>query len=212
MTGQTSESRGGLREPVLPIAAIVDGGDQALMARIVARDSTALAALYDRHSRLLFGVACRMLQNRGDAEEVLQEVFLVAWTRASTYNRVLGSPVAWLVRITRNRAIDRLRTCRATSRVEARFDAPAPAPSPESAMERTESQRRVTGALCALSPEQRDLIQTAYFEGLSQSELAARFRLPLGTVKTRIRAGMKILREALDSAQRPVGGAMASIS
>lgn len=189
----------------MPMGATGDASDQELFARILARDSRAIADLYDRHSRLLFSVAYRMLQNRGDAEEVLQEVFLAIWTRGSTYNQALGSPAAWLVLTTRTRAIDRLRTQRADHHVEARLDAPEPVPTPESAAQRTDSQRMVAKALGEISPGQRELIQTAYFEGLSQSELAARFQLPLCTVKTRIRAGMKSLREALDPVCSPVG-------
>lgn len=189
--------------------ATVCASDHELLARIVARDSCAIADLYDRYSRLLFSLAYRMLQNRGDAEEVLQEVFLAVWTRVSTYNQALGSPAAWLVRITRNRAIDRLRSHRAHHRVEAHLDLQGSVQTPESAAQRTESRRMVAKALRALSPGQRELIQTAYFEGLSQSELAVRFQLPLGTVKTRIRAGMKSLRQALDPMYSPVGRVIA---
>src|SRR5919198_1761925 len=83
--------------------------DIALIDRIVARDERALAELYDRHSRLLFGLILRVLRNRSEAEDVLQEAFMQVWTRAETYNVALGSPAAWLVRVARNRAIDRLR-------------------------------------------------------------------------------------------------------
>jgi len=82
--------------------------DIALLERIVARDERAVADLYDRHNRLLYGLILRILRDRGEAEEVLQEVFVLVWTRAETYNIALGSPAAWLVRVARNRAIDRL--------------------------------------------------------------------------------------------------------
>ena len=106
--------------------------DIMLIERIVARDGSAVGELYDRHNRLLFGLILRILRDRGEAEEVLQEVFVQAWTRCETYNQELGSPAAWLVRIARNRAIDRLRAN--TVRLRAVESAPEPeaAESPES--------------------------------------------------------------------------------
>ena len=98
--------------------------DIALLDRIVARDEAAVGELYDRHSRLLFGLVLRILRDRSEAEEVLQEVFVLVWTRAETYNVSLGSPAAWLVRIARNRAIDRLRSN--TVRLRAVEEAPGP--------------------------------------------------------------------------------------
>ena len=83
--------------------------DIALIARIVARDATSVGELYDRHSRLLYGLILKIIKDRSEAEELLQEVFVQVWTRADTYNVQLGTPIAWLVRIARNRAIDRLR-------------------------------------------------------------------------------------------------------
>ncbi len=180
------------------------GVDLLLIERIASRDAAAVAALYDRHARLLFGLISRILQDRSEAEEVLQEVFLTAWTRADTYDRELGSPVAWLVRIARNRAIDRLRSNQVRRRVAE--DAPAgdPVEDPEAAAMRTERRGVVNRALDRLPPDQRALIETAYFSGLSQSELAARFNLPLGTVKTRVRAALKALREALQQHAAPI--------
>jgi RNA polymerase sigma-70 factor (ECF subfamily) len=171
--------------------------DIALIERIVARDERAVADLYDRHCRLLYGLILRILRDRAEAEEVLQEVFVLVWTRAETYNVALGPPAAWLVRVARNRAIDRLRAN--TVRLRAVESAPEPvaAESPESRASLSEQQRAVAKALDTLPPEQRVLIEQAYFLGLTQSELAARFKLPLGTVKTRIRTAMLALREQL---------------
>jgi RNA polymerase sigma-70 factor (ECF subfamily) len=171
--------------------------DIALVDRIVARDPSAIAELYDRHSRLLFGLIFRILKERGEAEDVLQEVFLSVWRRAESYSPSLGSPVGWLVGIARNRAIDRLRANRARLRA---MDVTFPPPlvdNPESQAAREERQRDVTRALRALPAEQRTLIEEAYFLGLTHSELAARFCLPLGTVKTRVRMGMVALRQQL---------------
>ena len=173
--------------------------DVALVERIVAREERAVAELYERHSRLLFGLIRRILGDRSEAEEVLQEVFLAVWTRAETYNVALGSPAGWLVRIARNRGIDRLRAKGVRERaVDASYTSPV-VDSPESGAARSEQQRVVWCALQALPADQRELIEHAYFLGLTHSELAARFRLPLGTVKTRIRTGMLTLREQLQN-------------
>jgi RNA polymerase sigma-70 factor (ECF subfamily) len=171
--------------------------DIALLDRIVARDERAVGELYDRHNRLLFGLILRILRDRSEAEEVLQEVFVLVWTRAETYNVALGPPAAWLVRIARNRAIDRLRSNNVRLRAVESAPIPEPAQSPESSAALSQQQRAVRQALDTLPPDQRVLIEHAYYMGLTQSELAERFKLPLGTVKTRVRTGMMALREQL---------------
>ena len=163
--------------------------DIALLNRVIARDAAAIGELYDRHSRLLFGLILRILRDRSEAEEVLQEVFVQVWTRADTYNVELGVPAAWLVRIARNRAIDRLRANTVRARTVEATPLPPPVESPETRAALSEQQRAIARALDALPPEQRQLIECAYFQGLTQSELAERFSLPLGTVKTRVRTG-----------------------
>jgi len=170
------------------------GADIALFERVATCDQSALGELYDRHSRLLFGLILRILKDQGDAEEVLQEVFVQAWTRASTYNAALGSPAGWLVGIARNRAIDRLRAKTVRLRAAEAVPMPPPIETPEVRASLSERQRDVQRALDALPSEQRELIEQAYFLGLTQSELAARFSLPLGTVKTRVRTGLLALR------------------
>ena len=182
--------------------------DVQLLQRIVARDPTAVAGLYDRHSTVVFGMIMRILRNRADAEDVLQEVFVRVWTRATTYDQRLGTPAAWLIRMARNRAIDRLRAKRTRSAIDGVEPPEAAVPeraasaaaSPEALAEWREQTDTIRGALGALPPEQRDLIAAAFFEGYTHSELAARFQLPLGTVKTRIRAGMLTMREHLEHA------------
>jgi RNA polymerase sigma-70 factor (ECF subfamily) len=180
--------------------------DVELLQRVVLRDATAVAALYDRHSHLLFGVIMRILRNRPDAEEVLQEVFVRVWARADTYDERLGSPDAWLTRMARNRAIDRLRARQTrgdvavpdTAEAAAKELLPDPQPTPERAAQESERTGTVRSALDALPEQQRVLIAAAFFEGYTHSELAARFGLPLGTVKTRIRNGMLAMREHLE--------------
>jgi RNA polymerase sigma-70 factor, ECF subfamily len=171
--------------------------DVALVRRIVARDAAAVGELYDRHSRLLYGLILRIVRDRSEAEEILQEVFVQVWTRADTYDVLIGPPVAWLVRIARNRAIDRLRANTVRARTIEATPLPPPISTPEAHMAVTEQQRAVARALDALPGEQRQLIEAAYFLGLTQSELAERFALPLGTVKTRVRTGMMTLRREL---------------
>jgi RNA polymerase sigma-70 factor (ECF subfamily) len=177
------------------------------LERIASRDDAALAELYDRHSRLAYAVIRRILQNPSDAEEVLQETFVRVWSRAETYDARLGSPAAWVVRIARNRAIDRLRAGQARADV----NAPVPAPdddaavpelpthdTPESALHSTYAARAVRGAVAALPAAQRMLIEAAFFEGYTHQELSTRFGVPLGTVKTRIRNGLVSLRVRLE--------------
>jgi RNA polymerase sigma-70 factor, ECF subfamily len=181
--------------------------DLSLLQRIAARESTALAELYDRHSRLLFGLILRIVRDRGDAEEILQEAFVRVWTRAEIYDARMGGPLPWIVRVARNCAIDRLRARRVRAAVHApaidltTVEAATPASStqtPEAAVLEAERRRTLTGALAGLPPEQRQLIEAAFFEGHTHSELAQRFALPLGTVKTRIRAGMMAMRQSLE--------------
>ena len=178
--------------------------DVRLIERIVGRDPSALAELYDRHCRLLFTLILRILRDRGEAEDVLQEVFVRVWDSADRYDSALGTPAAWLARISRNRAIDRLRSraVRADVQVrEAEHAVPQPDPGasadPEGLAVTSQQRKAIAGALATLPDNQRALIESAFFEGYTQSELAERFNLPLGTVKTRIRAGMQTLRRAL---------------
>jgi RNA polymerase sigma-70 factor, ECF subfamily len=188
------------------VSGSTSAADVALLDRIARRDQTGLAELYDRHCRLLFSLILRILRDRGESEDVLQEVFVRVWDRADSYNPSLGTPAAWLVRISRNRAIDRLRarTVRAgihAPEVERPEQAPdlAPQANPEQFAASSEERRVIVDAIAALPSEQRQLIESAFYGGYTQSELAERFDLPLGTVKTRIRTGMQSLRRALAS-------------
>src|ERR1700730_9901596 len=125
----------------------------ALLGRVIARDGRAIGELYDRHSRLLYGLILRILRNRSEAEEVLQEVFVQVWTRADTYNVELGAPVAWLVRIARNRAIDQIRANSVRARTVEASPLPAPVETPEARAVMSEQQRAVTRALDTLPSE-----------------------------------------------------------
>jgi RNA polymerase sigma-70 factor, ECF subfamily len=174
--------------------------DISLIERVGARDERAVGELYDRHSALLYSLIFRILRDRGLAEDVLQEVFVAVWTRIDTYNAALGSPVAWLVRIARNRAIDRLRATGARLRAtESAVGDGVYEITPEDRASAGEQWRAAAKVLEALPREQRLLIEDAYFLGLTHSELAERYGVPLGTVKTRIRSGMQTLRQSLTS-------------
>ena len=186
-----------------------DPTDLSLLQRIAARDTSAVAELYDRHSRLLFGLILRIVRDRGEAEEILQEAFVRVWTRAEMYDARIGGPLPWIVRLARNCAIDRLRARRVRATVDApaidfaAVEAAAPATSiqtPEAAVLIAERRRTLTDALAGLPAEQRQLIEAAFFEGYTHSELAQRFGLPVGTVKTRICAGMIAMRKKLEHA------------
>jgi RNA polymerase sigma-70 factor (ECF subfamily) len=185
--------------------------DLGLLQRIVARDERALAELYDRHSRIVFAVIRRILRTTADAEDVLQETFVRVWSRADTYDPQLGSPATWLVRIARNRSVDRLRAQRARAGVDAPMpggSAPDVMPTPVAAasdrpdvwIQDAAAAAAIRGALARLPEAQRVLIEAAFFEGYTHQELATRFDVPLGTIKTRIRSGLITLRSHLEQA------------
>jgi RNA polymerase sigma-70 factor (ECF subfamily) len=184
--------------------------DVSLINRVMARDAEALGKLYDRHSRLMFGLILRVLRTRDEAEEVLQDAFVQVWNRAETYKAELGTPIQWLVRIARNRAIDRRRANSVRARTLDSVEWTLPSsqgPGPEAHAALSEQQRVLARALEGLRAEERELLESAYFLGFTQSELAERFNLPLGTVKTRIRNALSTLRGSL---QQSLAGAPGS--
>jgi RNA polymerase sigma-70 factor, ECF subfamily len=172
-----------------------------LVGQIAQGDQAALAHLYDTTNRLVFGLILRVLGETGAAEEVLLDVYTQVWRQAATYDIQRGSPLAWLTTIARSRAIDRLRSGWQTQQRQESLDVvtdrETAAASPEEATVLSERQRLVKQALAQLSPEQREVIELAYYSGLSHTEIAAKLGQPLGTVKTRTRLGMLKLRDAL---------------
>jgi RNA polymerase sigma-70 factor (ECF subfamily) len=193
------------RRAVLPESS--HASDHRLLQCVARGDTAALAELYDRHSRLVFSVILRILRSRSDAEDVLQEVFVRVWTRADSYDERLGVPAAWLTRIARNRSIDRLRAKRARGETLPPLGDPgehAEAPqavtheTPELLAREAATASGIRVALAELPAAQRALIEAAFFDGYTHQELAARFTLPLGTVKTRIRSGLSAMRERLE--------------
>ncbi|MEO7272099.1 MAG: sigma-70 family RNA polymerase sigma factor [Vicinamibacterales bacterium] len=182
-------------------AAVARQADAAIVGRIAAGDRTAMAELYDRHSDVVFSLACRIVRLPADAEDVVQEVFTQAWRQASRYDATRASAAAWLLNITRTRAIDRLRAARTRQRIsggDERLElAPATGESQEDLVIGGERAERVRAALAILGDAQRTAIDLAYFGGLTHFEIAERLSEPLGTVKTRIRSGLMKLRDAL---------------
>jgi RNA polymerase sigma-70 factor, ECF subfamily len=172
------------------------------LIRSVARgDQSALAELYDRSSRVAFGLIVRVLGDPAMAEEVTLDVYTQVWRQATAYDSSRGTPLAWLLTIARTRAIDRLRSGKQERQRSEPLDSAdtvkAATGDPEQTSALSEQQRIVQGALAGLSQDQREVIELAYFQGLSQSEIASTLGQPLGTVKTRTRLGLIKLRETL---------------
>ena len=172
-----------------------------LVERCAQGEQAALATLYDATNRLIYGLILRVLGDAGTAEEVLLDVYTQVWRQAASYDAHRGSPVAWLTTIARSRAIDRLRSGWQTQQRQESLDVitdrETVAASPEEMTMMSERQRIVWQVMTTLSPEQREVIELAYYSGLSHSEIAAKLGQPLGTVKTRTRLGMMKLRDAL---------------
>ena len=174
-----------------------------LIRRIIQRDEKALGALYDRYAKLLFSFILSVVKKQEEAEDVLQELFVQIWEKASSFDVNRGNVYTWLFTLARNRAIDRLRSKqhRAEGRSDPDFQIeliPNPLdPSPFDAVVMREQAETVRTALQNIPQDQREVIQIAYFGGLSQSEIAASLNVPLGTVKTRMRQGMKKLLNQL---------------
>jgi RNA polymerase sigma-70 factor, ECF subfamily len=177
--------------------------DAVLLRQVLEQRPEALSELYDRHAPTLLALCRRILDGAGDAEEVLQEVFLHVWNNAGRYDAARSSVSTWLVLITRSRAIDRLRSRKVVERVHeaAHLESPGEHASPEGveSVFHRERRQRVKAELDRLPPEQKQVLEMAFYEGLSQSEIAERADLPLGTVKTRTLLAMKKLRSALRS-------------
>ena len=176
-----------------------DVHDIELLEAIAVRDEAALGRLYDRYRVILFGLLMRILNNREEAEDVLQEVFLQVWRKATDFDQTRGRPFTWLVTLARSRGIDRLRTLAARERLAEAGARQSSEEISDAASDAFKSEQRdlVTDALAQLPDEQKRPIMLAYFDGLTQSEIATRLGTPLGTVKTRMRTGLMRLRELL---------------
>lgn len=175
--------------------------DRALSDRLARGDRDALSAIYTTHASVVLAVVLRLVRDRAEAEEVVQETFLEAWRRAAQYQPERANVAAWLVTIAKSRAIDRLRsrgTVDRTLDVERRAT-PEDSRAPDEALDAVRARTVVRQQVARLPPEQRALLELAWDEGLSQSEIAAKTGLPLGTVKTRTRAALLTLHAELKS-------------
>jgi RNA polymerase sigma-70 factor, ECF subfamily len=186
-----------------------NAADRATMARMAAGDEAALAELYDRHARPVYSLALRIVGRPEDADDVTQQVFTQAWRSAARYEPTRGAVAAWLLMMSRSRALDCLRR-----RDSKHFDTdgeerlaaiPDPEPSVELVAATREDVEAVRAALDTLPTEQRTALDLAYFAGLTQTEIAERTSTPLGTVKTRVRSALQTLRKAM-SERTTAGG------
>ncbi len=185
------------------LAIRVQENDAGLVIRLKSGDPDAMAELYDRYGRLTYSVVLRMVRDRALAEDLVQEAFLRVWNRVQAFDPEKGSIGAWLLAVARNRAIDYLRSPNGRrSRLDDEFEEsahPSLFANLEAEILGADEARRLREAVSKLTPNQRQVIELAYFEGLSQSEMAERLGQPLGTVKTWVRSGLQKLRNEMTS-------------
>ena len=181
-----------------------------LVSRAADGDQSAMSDLYEASGAMVFGLALRILGDRDAAEDVAAEVYAQAWRDAASFDSQRGDAGAWLLTITRSRAIDSLRSRRreiARETIEAASAVAFEGPGPEETNFEAQRRKLVRSALAGLRTEQREAIELAYFGGFSQAEIASRLGQPLGTIKTRIRLGMMALRDLLEHVASPLAGA-----
>lgn len=185
------------------LASDANAFDAELMSRVRARDAEALRVLFDRHSSMVYGLGLKILRDATEAEDLAQDVFLHLWRRAELFDGSRGGFLGWLVSLTRNRAIDRIRSRRAQARkadayeVELQADLAPRTMDPNETAFAGELRGAVARALNVLPEAQRTALELAYFGGFSHSEIAEKLETPLGTIKARIRQGMLRMRDLL---------------
>jgi RNA polymerase sigma factor (sigma-70 family) len=170
-----------------------------LLVRVAGGDQAAFAQLYRLSSARIFGVIVRMVRDRGEAEELLQDVFTIAWRRADTFDSLRGSAMTWLITLARNRTIDRMRQHREVPLDdEQALDLPDEDPTPDALAEASQERLRLERCLESLGAQQRHVVREAFLSGATYSELAARLRVPLGTMKSWIRRSLMQLKTCLE--------------
>jgi len=180
-----------------------DDDDRARLSRIAKGDESALSEMYDRYGQFLYSFVIRILRTVDEAEDVVQEVFLQMWSKATTYEESKGTVYTWLVTMTRNKAIDRLRSKDFKARLHEvdvtalTLSAESRSSNPHSRTVLSEEQQIVAGSLSKLSLDHQLILSLAYYEGFSQSEIAKKLDLPLGTVKSRMRKALQSMRSLL---------------
>lgn len=198
-------------QPRSDIAAVAETSDEALMEAITSRKPEALTEFYSRHGSRLKSVIGNVVQEEGDADDVLQDILLQIWREADHYSPKAGKLLAWVVTLARRRAIDRLRRkqayCRAKDRYEAQLTRelhPTHSPGCDEEIERADLRRFLHQKLRHLPRYQREAIELAFFAGMSHREIAAATRAPLGTVKTRLELGLRKLTQSLRPARHQI--------
>ena len=177
--------------------------ERAALARalvgVARQDRAALQEVYRRTSRKLFGICLRIFGERADAEDAMQDVYITIWNRAGSFDPARGNPITWLATLTRNRAIDILRASgrRPTAPIELAADVADASPDAEERLIEQGEDARINHCIEGLGKSDAQMIRTAFFEGSTYADLAARVSLPLGTVKSRIRRALLKLRECL---------------
>jgi len=178
-----------------PAENMNEAEDMGLLTRIQSGDQEAMAALFDRYGTMVYSVAFRVLKDAGEAEDVMQEIFVQVWKNPTAFVSGRGSLGGWLMVVARNRSIDTIRRRRPTEPVEL-FALPSSTNLAREA-ERNALLEKIRGVMGSLPDEQRKSVELAFFEGLSHSEIAEKTGDPLGTVKTRIRLALTTIRKAL---------------
>jgi RNA polymerase sigma factor (sigma-70 family) len=180
-------------------ASIERAALSAALKRVAAGDRAALHEVYRRTSSKLFGVCLRIFPESSDAEDALQDAYVTIWSKAGSFDPARASPITWLVTLTRNRAIDRLRASgrRLTSPIEAAVDVADDAPDAEACLIAADDRARIAHCLDTLASGDATMIRTAFFEGATYADIAERAAMPLGTVKSRIRRALMKLKDCL---------------
>jgi RNA polymerase sigma-70 factor, ECF subfamily len=175
-------------------------GDAAILRQIADRDPRGVELLYDRYGGIAFGLAYRLLGERGSAEDVVQEAFLNVWRQGATYDTRRGTVRTWLLTIVHHRAIDQMRSVRSKMGADTVIDDALPLPAKDDTWTEVVQgleHERVRQAIATLPPEQRQVVDLAYYGGFTHSEIAQRVGIPLGTVKGRMRLALDKLRDLL---------------
>ena len=181
----------------------LDLTDEQLMKMLQDRDPAALGFLYDRHSGIVKSLGMKVVHNEAEAEDLLQEIFVEIWNRAAGYDPAKGKPLGWIVTLARRRAIDRLRKCQSHCRAEDRLreevesQPDAWTTDPEEDFVMADIRETLLGLLKTLPEAQQQAIELAFYQGMSQREIAAHTGIPLGTIKTRLELGLKKLTASL---------------
>ena len=191
-------------EPTADLSDARHAADARLLGLVAAGDSAALGELYDRFSRPLYATALRILNDPGEAQDIVHDAFVAVWEKAASFETARGTAFSWVLTLTRNRAIDRLRSRRRRHELletsalsDLGLDENSSGPGPDSAASSSDQATTLRAAVAALPADQQRALKLAFFSGLTQEEIAARLETPLGTIKARIRRGLLKLRDQL---------------